>query len=953
LLLAGLLLSALAVTGFAQSQPSPAGTLPLHERIDLAIAAAGPLPELCSDADFLRRVYLDLVGMVPSAAESRAFLADTHGEKRTQLIDALLADPRFARRMADVFDSMLMERRADKHVKSADWEKYLYESFVANKPLDELCREILSADGVDPTKRAAARFYLDREMDPDVLTRDIGRIFFGQDLQCAQCHDHPSISDYYQTDYYGIYAYVQRSYLFEDKKARLSTIGERAEGEAKYQSVFVPDSKGTMPPLLPGGEPMVEPALSAEEAYLVKPAKDVRSVPKISRRAALAAAATNGQNEPFNRNLANRLWATMMGRGLVEPVDLHHADNPPTHPALLADLAASLVAMKFSAKDLIRELALSRTYQRELDMPNDLEARVAAAGAVVTKLEAQHEALTLALKPLEAELRAAEQAQISARNAAEPVAQTMQETQAAVLAAQKPAEAATKALIAMRQQVSAQTEVVQIVEAAATQTAAAVAKLPEDAELKAAAAKFAERAQQLAAERDALTKTMAERETAAAQATAALTAAREKLAAAQTQLAEVNAKMESARQTQAAALAAVRAKTLAAAHLQHYAQAARTVSEAGQKLSAGEAAQQQLARAEAALQTLNRSLEQIAAELTAQRAAQTAAEKAAAESTAQMASSAAALKAKQDQLAELAAALARAEAAKAKLPDDATVVSAAAMVEQSHEAQAALLVEMQKQQAAWEQAAAAATAASAEAVKRTQASEAQRIAAQQKMPAAMQAVEAARAELIKAESTMATARAAIVEQWSQRFVIGTLQPLTAEQLTWSLLQVTGQVERQIDAAETEWNKKAPLDAAALADPAQVALRQKQVFDLAYERLNANVNAFANLFSAAPAQPQDQFFATVDQALFFANGNVVQNWIAGGGGGDLLARLSKREEPAGVADELYVSVLNRQPTPLEIEEVAKYLAARGVEQKGAAIGELVWALVTSSEFRFNH
>lgn len=952
-LLAGLLLLSLARASFAQAQ-SPAVISPtLHERIDLAIAAGGPPPELCSDADFLRRVYLDLAGMVPSAAESRAFLADTQPEKRTIVIDALLADPRFARRMADVFDAMLMERREDRHVKSPEWEKYLYESFVANKPLNELCREILSADGVDPAKRPAARFYLDREMDPNLLTRDVGRIFFGKDLQCAQCHDHPLISDYYQTDYYGIFAYLQRSYLFEDKQAKLHVLGEKAEGEASYQSVFEPDSKGLMPPMLPGGAPMVEPVMPVEEAYLVKPDKDVRSVPKFSRREALAAAATSGQNIPFNRNLANRLWAKMMGRGLVEPVDLHHADNPPTHPALLEDLTASLAAMNFSAKDFIRELVLSRTYQREVNLPSDLQARVAAAAAVVTKLEVEQATLVEALKPLEAQLAEAEKGQASVRTAAEPLAKVMQEAQAAVMAAQKPAEEAIKALTEMQQQVSAKADLVKTITAAATQTAAAVAQLPEDAELKAAAAKFDERAKQLSAEMSSLTEAATAREAAANAATAALTMAREKLMAAQTQLTEVNTRVEAARLAHTTALEAVRAQKLAAAQVEQFAKASRIVSEAGHRLSAGEVAQQRVTQAEATLQTLRTSLEQVTADLTTKQAAQIVAEKAAAEAAAQVTAAVEQTKAKQIQVAELAAALVQAEAAKAKLPDDAAIAGAAAMVKQSHDAQAALLTELQKQQATLEQTAASANTASAEAAKLTAAVAAQKVSVEQQMPVATQAIETARAELVKAESTMETARGELLEQWSQRFVVGTLQPLTAEQLTWSLLQVTGIVERQIAAAEAEWNMKEPLDATALADPARVAMRKRQVFDLAYERLNANVNGFVNLFSAAPGQPQDQFFATVDQALFFANGNVVQNWIAGGGGGQLLARLNQPAEPAGVADELYVSVLNRKPTSLEIEDVSKYLATRGAEQKAAALQELVWALVTSSEFRFNH
>ncbi|HEY2892907.1 MAG TPA: DUF1549 domain-containing protein, partial [Pirellulales bacterium] len=141
-----------------------ADELPLHERIDQAIeAAAGvPLAPLSSDADFLRRVSLDLNGTIPSAAAARSYLDDPAPDKRTSLIDRLLAAPQFARHMARVWDAMLMERRAEKVIPVAEWQQFLHESFAQGKPLDQMLREILSADGSDPKQRGPARFYLDR-----------------------------------------------------------------------------------------------------------------------------------------------------------------------------------------------------------------------------------------------------------------------------------------------------------------------------------------------------------------------------------------------------------------------------------------------------------------------------------------------------------------------------------------------------------------------------------------------------------------------------------------------------------------------------------------------------------------------------------------------------------------------------------------------------------------------
>src|SRR5207237_3420718 len=113
-------------------------------------------------------------------------------------------------------------------------------SFAAGKPLDQFVREILSADGSDPKARAAARFYLDRNGEPHQRTRDVSRLFPGMNLQCAQCHDHPLVTHYLQSHYYGLYAFLSRSFVFNDKAKKVAVFAEKAEGEVTYQSVFDP-----------------------------------------------------------------------------------------------------------------------------------------------------------------------------------------------------------------------------------------------------------------------------------------------------------------------------------------------------------------------------------------------------------------------------------------------------------------------------------------------------------------------------------------------------------------------------------------------------------------------------------------------------------------------------------------------------------------------------------------
>jgi hypothetical protein len=348
--------------------------VPLHDRIDSLVAAGTPnfaslAAAQASDAELLRRLELDLTGTIPTAAETRAFLADHSPEKQRQLIDRLLASPEYARHMQEVFDVMLMERRPAARVPQAQWQDYLRASFAANKPWDQLVREILSADGADAKLRPAAHFYLGRQGDPNLLTRDISRLLLGKNLQCAQCHDHPLVEDYKQDHYYGIYAFLNRSFLFTGKDKQV-VFAEKAEGDVTFQSVFDPAkvTKATGPRLL-DRPALKEPKFAKGQEYLVAPAKGVRPIPKFSRRALLAGQITDRGDVPFRRNIVNRLWALMMGRGLVQPLDYDHSGNPPANAELLTLLADQFAAMKYDVRAFLRELALTRTYQRSSELP--------------------------------------------------------------------------------------------------------------------------------------------------------------------------------------------------------------------------------------------------------------------------------------------------------------------------------------------------------------------------------------------------------------------------------------------------------------------------------------------------------------------------------------------------------------------------------------------------------
>ena len=323
------------------------------------------------DSEFLRRIYLDLTGCIPDARTASRFPLDRDPEKRSKLIDRLLESDVFSRHMATVFDVLLMERRADSRVTTDEWRTYLHESFAANKPLDELAREILAGgSATDDALRPAAKFYLDRAVDKDALVRDTGRLFLGMDLQCAQCHNHPTIDDWTHQHYFGLSVFFGGSKQFKRADGKF-VLQEAYLPSTEFASVFEPDVTHSTGPQIPFGKALMVPAFENGEEYIDKDWKKKKLIPelKFSLRKLLADELTADRSPAFARNLANRLWGMMMGRGLVHPYDMDHSENPPSHPELLDLLAESLRDMKFDTRSFLRQLALSETYQRSSAAP--------------------------------------------------------------------------------------------------------------------------------------------------------------------------------------------------------------------------------------------------------------------------------------------------------------------------------------------------------------------------------------------------------------------------------------------------------------------------------------------------------------------------------------------------------------------------------------------------------
>jgi len=944
---------------------------PLHVRIDKLIDGGqiGDLADTATDAAFVRRAYLDLTGRIPGSAEARVFIDSKATGKRAALIDRLLASPEYARHMAVSFDIALMERRADKHVKTPEWRQYLFDSFAANKPWDKLAAEVILSDGDKNATTAkhpfaAAKFIMDRDAEVNLVTRDLGRKFFGMDLQCAQCHDHPNIADFYQRDYYGIYAFLSRSYIFQPDKKKPALLAEKPTGEVSFKSVFT-DVSGRTRPRLPVGVEITETVIKTGEEYTVKPNpknKNLRPIPAYSRRARLAELAAG--NRMFQRNIANRLWGHLMGRAVVEPRDGLHTDNPAAHPALLELLTDGLVEMKFDMRAFLREVALTKAYQRSFVLPPSLTA---------PDVEALHEVFkkqSAAAEVVQKEFDTAKEALDKARGdrlAANAVIDTAKK---AVPTAKKAFDATVKPLADSKKALAAKQAKLKPVAVAATAAKAAADAVKDNKELAAAYAKIKGEADKYAAEVAAAQKDTDSK-------AAANKAAKDKLTAAEKAVTDAQGKWATADQAVQAAdeiwitASAKRelAKATASRAMRHWEDAQalaemtaakgalattlRTLAATQQELKSAQAAQATVAGELPKVQTVMVAAQKINAAAEAARVSQqklvdakSVEAKSAAEAVAQsiesakLTAEALTLAAKRNDAegqalkAKLTAAKARADeaTAKARVVDGLFKKEVGALATVLAQRDAAVKDAAAKFVAA-QKAVAAVQSRIAEATKRT-------TAAQVKGTQSTKAHQEAGDRMDKAVEV-------VTQRWSRNVATGAFTHLTPEQLCWSMMEATGQVAAQRNAGIADFNKKNPLKDGAKEDAARQAARDKHVEKFVYDKLKSNTGNFIKLFGGAAGEPQTDFYATADQALFFANGSTIRGWL-----NTLSARLNKIAEPKPLAEELYLTILTRRPTAEETALVEK-LIGTDPKAKNAAIQDIAWGLITSSEFRFNH
>jgi hypothetical protein len=297
----------------------------------LNITPSGP----ADDAAFLRRVYIDVIGTLPTADEARRFLDDARPDRRTRLVNGLLDRPEYATYWALKWADLLrVDRSALEHKAAYAYYRWIRESLAENKPLDRFVHDIISAEGPLVDAPQGALFKVIKK--PGELAAATSQVFLGVRIDCAECHHHP-FDRWSQTDYYGMQAFFTQVAAKSSPRGEvLTTVGDPETKHPRSGDVVHAHVLGAdMPDRSPQGD----------------------------RRRALADWMTAPDNPWFARNLANRMWAHFTGRGLVEPIDDMRATNPPTNPALLDALTDHLIDSKFDAQAMIRVICGSHIYQ--------------------------------------------------------------------------------------------------------------------------------------------------------------------------------------------------------------------------------------------------------------------------------------------------------------------------------------------------------------------------------------------------------------------------------------------------------------------------------------------------------------------------------------------------------------------------------------------------------------
>jgi hypothetical protein len=297
---------------------------------------------LCTDAEFIRRVFLDTIGTLPTTTETRAFLTDTNPDRRNRLIDSLLDRPEYVDFWVYKWGDLLRINRDLVGGKGMSaLQSWVRQSVEENKPWDRFAYELVTAGGRADSS-GPANFYR-MGSKPEEFSETVSQAFLGIRVQCAHCHNHP-FEKWTQTDYYRMANFFSRV---------------KKKGADENEVVFAATSGNVSHPKL--GRPLPPAAFDGPSLPLDAPG---------DRREFLAKWMTAPSNPYFARAVVNRVWRHYMGRGLVEPVDDMRLTNPASNEPLLAGLTQQFIDSHFDLKNLMRSILRSEAYQRSA-RPNE------------------------------------------------------------------------------------------------------------------------------------------------------------------------------------------------------------------------------------------------------------------------------------------------------------------------------------------------------------------------------------------------------------------------------------------------------------------------------------------------------------------------------------------------------------------------------------------------------
>jgi hypothetical protein len=337
----GQVASVAVTTPFGTIDPFP--DFPVSNFIDELVLSEwrrlGVVPApLATDSDFVRRAFLDVIGTLPTPEEVRRFLGSSEPDKHRKLIDELLERPEYVDYWGLKWGDLLRAHRRYVGTKGlGSFQAWLRSSLRDNKPLDRLVQELLTSQGNLFANGPVAYYFIDQK--PEELAETTAQLFLGVRLQCARCHHHP-FEVWGQNDYYGLAAFFTRLEVRENgDKGRFGGMQILRPVNQETRKLQVP----TLPRFLGAAQ-----GLELKDGDLRPP---------------LAEWITSKENPFFARNFANRYWAYLTGRGLVEPIDDMRATNPAGNPALLDALAKDFAKHNFDIKHLVRTICGSRVYR--------------------------------------------------------------------------------------------------------------------------------------------------------------------------------------------------------------------------------------------------------------------------------------------------------------------------------------------------------------------------------------------------------------------------------------------------------------------------------------------------------------------------------------------------------------------------------------------------------------